>query len=108
MGKKVSVPQVVGAILILHLQKPLGRGFSVTSAYGTKRTFVGTADRSALHCKAEVEVPAPLGGGGATISEEQPHAIADTSVTEMRSQDSTWDRVPITCDAERQMPDARG
>ena len=48
---------------------------SEPSTHGTSETFVGTADRSGLHCKAEVEVAtqaAVPGGGGATIPRNNP------------------------------------
>ena len=39
-------------------------------------------------------------------SEEQPHAIANTQVTEMRSPDAEREPVSVAGDAERPLPDA--
>jgi hypothetical protein len=47
------------------------------------------------------------GGGVSEKSEEQPYAIANTPVTEMRSPDPARWYVPVTRDAERSVPDAR-
>src|SRR5262245_23401849 len=52
-----------------------------------------------------VETP---GGGLSSKAKDQPHAIAHTPVTPMPSADTTRDRVPVACDAERLMPNARG
>jgi len=53
-----------------------------------------------------VESPA---GGDRTKSKDQPHAkvTADTSQSSLRSADAEGERVPITSDAERPLPDAR-
>ncbi len=51
-----------------------------------------------------VEAP---GGGFASKSKDQPHAIAHTPGTPMPSPDTTREPVPVASDAERSMPDAR-
>jgi hypothetical protein len=50
-----------------------------------------------------VEAP---GGGFAPKSKDQPHAIAHSPGTPMRSPNTARDRVPVASDAERSMPDA--
>jgi hypothetical protein len=47
------------------------------------------------------------GGGVSPKAKDQPHAIAHTPVTPMPSPDTTRNRVPVACDAERPMQDAR-
>jgi len=47
------------------------------------------------------------GGGISSKAKDQPHAITHTPVTPMPSADSARDRVPVACDAERPMSDAR-
>ena len=39
--------------------------------------------------------------------EKQPHALTDTSVTEMRCENATRELVPSTSDAKWKVPDAR-
>ena len=51
-----------------------------------------------------VEAP---GGGFASKSKDQPHAIAHAPGTPMPSTDTTGEPVPVTRDAERPLPDAR-
>jgi DDE family transposase len=52
-----------------------------------------------------VEAP---GGGFASKSRGQPHAIGHTPGSPMPSTDRTRDPVPVAGDAERSVPDARG
>jgi hypothetical protein len=47
------------------------------------------------------------GGGDQPKSKEQPRAIAHTSGQTMPSTNTPRDRVPVACDEERPMPDAR-
>jgi hypothetical protein len=47
------------------------------------------------------------GGGGAPKLREQAHALGYAPSTPMPSADTPRDRVPVTCNAERSMPDAR-
>jgi hypothetical protein len=47
------------------------------------------------------------GGGFASKSKDQPHALAHTPGIAMPSQDSSRDPVPVACHEERPLPDAR-
>ena len=47
-------------------------------------------------------------GGGASKSKEQPHALGYAPGAPMPSAHEERDRVPIACDEERPLPDARG
>jgi hypothetical protein len=50
------------------------------------------------------------GGGVASENQRQPHAkaLAHAPVTPVWSENPEWEAVPVTSDAERPMPDARG
>jgi hypothetical protein len=48
-----------------------------------------------------------LGGGVTTKREEQPHALAHAPGTPLPSTDTARERVPVACNAERPLPDAR-
>ena len=47
------------------------------------------------------------GGGECTKLEDQPHALEHTPGEALRSQDTEREALPVACDAERPLPDAR-
>lgn len=59
--------------------------------------------------QAVVGVVEPPGGGNSKF-EEQPHAkqIANAPVAALRGEDTVRDALPVTCDGERAVQDARG
>jgi hypothetical protein len=57
--------------------------------------------------QAVVGAVTTTGGGDRVKSEEQPHALANATSTEMWSANAAPESVPSTGDAERKVPDAR-
>ena len=74
-----------------------------------------TVEHVHVHSGAQAIVGTVEGGGGvAPTNQRQPHAkaisrsIPDASVAPLRGQDEGREPVPLTCNAEWTLPDARG